>query len=169
VDANWLDEGRVQLFDPETAWSIGELHVQPFTVPHDAAEPAQFTLSDGVHRFGIMTDCGMATPHLIARLSGCDALVLESNHDADLLSRSDYPLTLKRRIAGDYGHLSNDAAHDILSALDRDSLRYLVAAHLSQNTNHPERVRQSWMQTLQRYSGSFCFADQATGLAWQTL
>ncbi len=169
VDVSWLQEGKVRIFNPETAWSIGDLHIQPFTVPHDAAEPAQFVVTDGRHRFGIMTDCGMATPHIVERLSGCDALVLESNHDADMLHRSDYPGSLKRRISGDYGHLSNDAAHAILSAIDRDSLRCLVAAHLSQNTNSPERVRESWLGTLQVYGGEFCFADQHSGLDWRTL
>lgn len=169
VDAGWLEAGRVRIFDPEVAWELGDLSIQPYTVPHDAAEPAQFVLHDGKHRFGIMTDCGMATPHIVKRLSGCDALVLESNHDAGMLSKSEYPGSLKRRIAGDYGHLSNDAAHDILSAIDRDSLRCLVAAHLSQNTNHPECVRKSWMQTLSSYKGDFRFADQHSGLDWQTL
>lgn len=169
VDADWIECGKVRLFNPEAAWTVDDLHIQPFTVPHDAAEPAQFVLSDGTHRFGIMTDCGMATAHLIQRLSGCDALVLESNHDVDMLSKSDYPGSLKRRIAGDYGHLSNDAAHEILAAIDRASLQYLVAAHLSQNTNHPDRVRASWLQTLHAFSGTFCFADQANGLAWQSM
>lgn len=169
VDPNWIENGRVRLFDPEVAWDFGDLHIQPFTVPHDAAEPSQFTLFDGKHRFGIMTDCGKATPHLIQRLSGCHALVLESNHDESLLRQSEYPVTLKRRIAGDYGHLSNDAAHDILASIDRDPLRCLVAAHLSQNTNNPDCVRRSWTQTLQTFAGDFCFANQQHGLDWQTL
>lgn len=169
VDASWLETGQVKIFDPETAWSVGDLQLQPFTVPHDAAEPAQFVVSDAKHRFGIMTDCGMATPHIISRLSGCNALVLESNHDVDMLSKSDYPGSLKRRIASDYGHLSNDAAHDILAAIDRDALRCLVAAHLSQSTNNPGRVQDSWMKTLSVYRGTFCMADQKNGLAWQSL
>ncbi|MCE2679625.1 MAG: MBL fold metallo-hydrolase [Burkholderiales bacterium] len=169
VDQKWLDEDKVRVFNPERAWTIGDLHIQPFTVPHDAAEPAQFTVTDGVHRFGIMTDCGRSTPHIIKHLSGCDALVLESNHDGEMLSRSEYPGSLKKRISGDYGHLSNDAAHEILAAVEKASLRYLVAAHLSKNTNHPDRVLNSWSQTLNGYSGEFRFADQANGLDWQTL
>jgi phosphoribosyl 1,2-cyclic phosphodiesterase len=148
VDVSWLDVGRAKLFCPEMAWSIGDLNIQPFTVPHDAAEPVQFTLDDGKVRLGIMTDCGRSTPHVVRRLSGCDALVLESNHDHSMLLESQYPGSLKRRISSDYGHLSNDAAHEILAAIDRDRLRYLVAAHLSLNTNHPDHVKKSWSQTL---------------------
>ncbi len=166
VDSAWVEAGRAKIFCPETPWNIGDLNIQPFTVPHDAAEPAQFTIEDAQMRLGIMTDCGRSTPHVVQRLSGCDALVLESNHDHSMLLESQYPGSLKRRISSDYGHLSNDAAHEILAAINRDRLRCLVAAHLSLNTNSTDCVKKSWSKTLNHYQGKFAFADQAMGTQW---
>ncbi|MFN7834251.1 MAG: MBL fold metallo-hydrolase [Burkholderiaceae bacterium] len=169
VDVDWLEQGRARLFDSHTPWSIGDLELQPFPVPHDAAEPAQFVLSDGKRRLGLMTDCGMPTPHIVHMLSNCDALVLESNHDPSLLNCSMYPPSLKKRISSDYGHLSNDAACEILLHIDRGRLHTLVAAHLSKSTNAPQLVKNSWTAALGGYEGSFLLADQAEGLYWQKI
>lgn len=169
VDEQWLGLGRVRLFDSHFHWAIGDLEFQPFPVPHDAEEPAQFVLSDGKKRLGLMTDCGKPTPHIIKMLSHCDGLVLESNHDSDLLQISAYPPSLKRRISGDYGHLSNDAACDILRNIERGNLCTLVAAHLSKTTNNPDLVKNSWSEAVGGFDGDFLLADQTNGLAWQNL
>jgi len=116
---------------------IGQLEVQPFPVPHDAREPVQYVFSDAVHRLGILTDIGEITPHVREILSGCDGLVLECNHDAAMLAASSYPLSVKRRIAGRYGHLENSAAAGLLSQIDCSRLQHLVAAHLSERNNSP--------------------------------
>ena len=84
-------------------------------MPHDAREPVQFVFSDGAATLGMLTDSGRVTPHMVAMLDGCDALVLECNHDADMLRQGRYPDHLKRRIAGPYGHLDNAAAADLLA------------------------------------------------------
>ena len=90
---------------------LGELQLQPFTVPHDAREPLQLTCTDGASTLGVLTDLGHATAYVLQRLAGCHALLLECNHDPDLLAASAYPPFLKRRVGGPWGHLSNaDAA-----------------------------------------------------------
>ncbi len=118
--------------------AIGDLQVSPYTVPHDAQEPLQACFSDGALRLGVLTDVGSITAHLIACLQRCDALLLETNHDRDMLARSRYPASLKARIGGRLGHLSNDSAAQILAACVHDRLRHVVAAHLSLESNRPE-------------------------------
>jgi phosphoribosyl 1,2-cyclic phosphodiesterase len=118
--------------------SIGSLQLQPFAVPHDAAEPLQLTLSDGQRRIGILTDIGEPTPAVVQALQGCDALLLETNHDPALLQAGAYPAWLKRRIAGDRGHLANHQSASVLDACRHAGLRHVVAAHLSRQNNRPE-------------------------------
>jgi hypothetical protein len=105
-------DGIAQIFgfDSHDVFRIGDLEIHPFPVPHDAREPVQFVVSDGQHRLGLLTDIGGSTPYVQASLTGCSALVLECNHDRDLLATSDYPPSLKNRIAGRFGHLHNEAA-----------------------------------------------------------
>jgi phosphoribosyl 1,2-cyclic phosphodiesterase len=110
----------------------------PSTVPHDAHEPLQPCFSDGAMRLGVLTDAGSITAHLLAQLKGCQALLLECNHDREMLAASRYPWSLKQRIGGRLGHLSNDAAAEILSACMHGGLKHVVAAHLSRENNRPE-------------------------------
>lgn len=127
-------------FSPHTAFRIGEIDVQPVPVPHDARESVQFVFAHEGAKLGLLTDLGCITPHVVAAYAGCDALCLEFNHDPALLQASAYPASLKRRIAGDYGHLSNAQSLAFLAQLDCSRLGRLVAAHLSEKTNHPELV-----------------------------
>jgi phosphoribosyl 1,2-cyclic phosphodiesterase len=149
--------------------TVGDLHVLPYTVPHDAREPLQYVFSDGVSRLGILTDVGGATPHITNVLSGCDALVLESNHDADMLATSKYPASLKARIGGMHGHLNNDAAAAILATLDRSKLRHLVAAHLSQQNNLPELAQAALAAVLGGTAADVIIATQTDGFDWLSL
>ena len=119
------------------AFDVGDLQVTPYTVPHDAREPLQYVASDGRSKLGVLTDVGQTTPHLVDALAGCDALLLEFNHDSDMLAQSAYPAWLKSRIAGPLGHLSNAHAAALLASLDRSKLKRLVAAHLSKKNNTP--------------------------------
>jgi len=123
------------------ALAIGELEIRPFTVPHDSREPLQYVASDGIRKLGVLTDIGQTTPHVRSALSGCDALLLEFNHDSVMLANSAYPPFLKSRIAGPLGHLSNEHSAQLLSSLDRSKLKRLVAAHLSKQNNSPELVQ----------------------------
>jgi phosphoribosyl 1,2-cyclic phosphodiesterase len=148
---------------------IGNLSVLPYTVPHDAREPLQYVFSDGASRLGVLTDVGVSTPHITSTLSGCDALVLESNHDLQMLATSRYPASLKARIGGMHGHLNNDAAAGILAALDRSKLRHLVAAHLSQQNNLPHLAQAALSAVLGASATEVVVATQAEGFDWLTL
>lgn len=121
--------------------SIQDLQLLPYTVPHDAREPVQYVVNDGQFRLGVLTDAGQSTPHLIQALSGCNALVLECNHDRYMLASSSYPYSLKQRIGGAFGHLSNETTAEILSAVDKSRLKTVVGAHLSKQNNTPELAR----------------------------
>lgn len=168
VGADEADVDLHVLWGDETA-AIRDLAVMPYTVPHDAREPLQFVFMDGCRRLGVLTDVGMATPHITAVLSGCDALVLESNHDTAMLAASRYPQSLKARIGGNHGHLSNDAAADILASLERSRLKHLVAAHLSQQNNLPELARHAFAGVLGTSGEDVIVATQDAGFDWLTL
>jgi phosphoribosyl 1,2-cyclic phosphodiesterase len=148
---------------------VGDLEVLPYTVPHDAREPLQYVFSDGTSRLGVLTDVGAATAHITNVLSGCDALVLESNHDAGMLATSRYPASLKARIGGMHGHLNNDAAAGILAALDRSKLRHLVAAHLSRENNLPELAQAALAAVLGGTAADVVVATQTDGFDWLSL
>ncbi len=124
--------------DPHLAFAIGDVEIVPFPVPHDAAEPVQFVFGDGVRRLGVLTDTGSSTAHIEQTLSGCNALVLECNHDFEMLMNGDYPHSLKQRVGGRFGHLNNQESAGILSRLDISRLQHLIAAHLSRRNNTPE-------------------------------
>lgn len=128
--------------------ACGELEIRPFTVPHDAREPLQLTCSDGARRLAVLTDLGHATSHVLEHLAGCDALLLESNHDAGLLEAGRYPPFLKRRVGGAWGHLSNEAAGGIARKVHHPGLKHVVAAHLSEQNNRPELARQALAEGL---------------------
>lgn len=148
------------------AIAIGALELRPYTVPHDAREPLQLRCSDGAAHLGVLTDVGASTPHLIAHLQACDALLLECNHDRELLAHSRYPASLKARIAGPYGHLANDTAAQILADCRHGALRHLVAAHLSEQNNRPELVRAQLAAVLGGGADDVVVADAAHGFGW---
>ena len=139
--AQWLPPDfpavLVRYVDSHTTFSIDGLSVEPFPVPHDAREPVQYVFSDGAARLGVVTDLGSVTQHVVEKLSGCQALVIECNHDLDMLMEGPYPVSLKHRVSGRFGHLSNLDAQRLVSALERSRLRHLIAAHLSQQNNRP--------------------------------
>ncbi|SAK62861.1 beta-lactamase domain-containing protein [Caballeronia hypogeia] len=165
------DEANVEL---NVLWgdesvTIGDLSVLPYTVPHDAREPLQYVFSDGACRLGVLTDVGASTPHITSVLSGCDALVLESNHDVEMLAASRYPPSLKARIGGTHGHLNNEAAAAILASLDRSKLRHLVAAHLSQQNNLPHLAQAALAAVLGASAIDVVVATQTEGFDWLAL
>jgi phosphoribosyl 1,2-cyclic phosphodiesterase len=149
--------------------AIGPLAVMPFAVPHDASEPVQYLFTDGDRRAGLLTDTGASTDIIVAALSNLHALVLECNHDAQMLAAGAYPPFLKQRIAGPYGHLSNGQAADILRSIDRRALTWIAAAHLSKKNNRPEFARRALAQVLDCRDDDIEVADQDVGLAWRTV
>ncbi|MSQ60566.1 MAG: MBL fold metallo-hydrolase [Betaproteobacteria bacterium] len=151
-------------------FSIGGLHITPFPVPHDAREPAQFVFTDGKRRLGLLTDAGSVTPHMVSTLTGCDALLLECNHDAGLLQRGRYPAALKQRISGRWGHLDNVAAMQILREVDpAGTLRTVVAMHLSEENNHPDLVTTAIEAAARNFKGQVCVAYQDAGTPWLSI
>lgn len=159
----------VRILDSHESFAVGELQVQPFPVPHDAREPVQFVFSDGRHRLGVLTDTGSITAHITLMLDGCDALVLECNHDPELLRNSRYPPFLKQRIGGQFGHLDNSAAASLLSRIDCSRLQHLVAAHLSQQNNTPQLALNALTQALGCHPDWLDCATQQDGFAWRSL
>ena len=156
-------------FDSHDRFAIEALQIEPIPVPHDAREPVQYVIGDGARRLGVLTDLGMSTAHVEACLTGCDALVLECNHDLEMLENGDYPYPLKQRIAGRLGHLHNDAAAQILARIDTSRLVHIVAAHLSQQNNTPELARSALAAPLGCQSEWIGIADQALGFAWREM
>jgi phosphoribosyl 1,2-cyclic phosphodiesterase len=174
----WLSYGTYQAVQRDVAavtvhicrdsekLAIGDIELLPYTVPHDAREPVQYVATDGASRLGILTDAGHATTHLINVLGGCNALVLECNHDRDMLANSTYPPSLRRRIGGAYGHLSNDATSQILGALDRSQLKTVVGAHLSKQNNTVELARSALESALGTSATEIMIACQDDGFDW---
>lgn len=146
--------------------ALGDLELQPYTVPHDAAEPLQLCFSDGASRLGVLTDAGSATEHLLSHLQHCDALLLECNHDTDLLGSSRYPESLKARISGRLGHLSNDTAARILAACLHDGLKHVVAAHLSEQNNRPHLALDALARAIDSRCIELQVADPVSGCHW---
>jgi phosphoribosyl 1,2-cyclic phosphodiesterase len=169
IGERFAEVERVYGFDSHDSFAVGDLAIHPFPVPHDAREPVQFVVGDGAHRVGVLTDIGSTTRFVQASLTGCDALVLECNHDAEMLAYSDYPYSLKQRIAGRYGHLCNEGAAALLGALDNSRLQHIVAAHLSQQNNTPERARAALAGALNCSPEWIGVADQVNGFDWRGL
>ena len=163
--------GEVETHNIEgrSAFEIGAIQVQPYTVPHDAREPVQFVLSDGAFRLGVLTDIGATTAHVEATLSGCDALVLETNHDADMIWGGEYPKWLKERITGPFGHLSNKQAETLLAALDRSKLKHVFAAPLSAHNNTPALAREALARAMGCAADWIGLSTQEEGFAWREL
>ncbi|HEX6005286.1 MAG TPA: MBL fold metallo-hydrolase [Burkholderiales bacterium] len=160
---------QATIIDSHTAFAIGDIEVRPFPVPHDAREPAQFVFGDGAATLGVLTDAGSPTAHISAMLSGLNALVLECNHDADMLASGAYPPALKRRIASRFGHLANDAAAQLLAGLDCSRLQHLIAAHLSQQNNTPELARAAMADAVGCTPEWIGVATQDEGFAWRAI
>jgi phosphoribosyl 1,2-cyclic phosphodiesterase len=157
------------LFCCHTPFTIGELTIMPFPVPHDAREACQFTFRSNGKKLGILTDTGMITPHIEENLSGCDALILETNHDCQMLRDGPYPPSLQARVGGDLGHLSNQQSAALLERIDTSHLQHLVLAHLSEQNNRPEHAI-SALSGASNYPGEqISVADQEHGLSWREI
>jgi phosphoribosyl 1,2-cyclic phosphodiesterase len=159
-------DGLLNVARDSVAIDLGDLQLLPFTVPHDAREPLQLTCTDGDVRLGVLTDLGHASPHVLRHVAGCHALLLECNHDPEMLSASRYPPFLKRRVAGLYGHLANHAAAEIAEAVAGTGLRKIVAAHLSQQNNRPELALAALGRSAACTSLEMLVAHPVEGTAW---
>ncbi len=159
-------DGLLRLARDGQPIDLGNLEALPFAVPHDAREPLHLRCSDGATHIGLMTDLGHVSSHVLQHLQGCHALLLETNHDTDMLHGGHYPAFLKRRIAGPYGHLPNDASADLLRAVRHPGLRHVVAAHLSARNNQPHLAQAALAGAWDRRADDIIVADQRTGTDW---
>ena len=160
---------RLHHFCCHEPFAIDDICIEPFPVPHDAREPCQFVFGNGQHRLGMLTDCGAITAYIREKLSGCDALLLECNHDSDMLRNGPYPSFLKQRVAGCFGHLSNGQAAGLLRAVDVSALRHIVAMHLSGQNNTIPLVRAALGDALGCERHWVAVAQQDAVLEWRTI
>lgn len=145
---------------------LGSFQARPFTVPHDAREPLQLRCSDGAAHLAVLTDLGHASAHVLEQLQGCHALMIEANHDPDMLQASRYPPFLKRRVSGLYGHLANGATAEILRTVQHAGLRQVVAAHLSAQNNVPGLAQQTLAAALGWAVEDILVASPTQGTDW---
>ena len=151
---------------PLETFIFENIKIYPLPVPHDAREPVQFKFEINKKKLAIITDLGFGNNYLIESLQDVDALILESNHDLDLLSKSKYPISLKKRIMSDLGHLSNDQSLAILKKINLKNLKWLGAAHLSNENNSPKLVQQAWKSV---FTKEINFIDPDIGIQWASL
>lgn len=164
-----MDHADVRMIDSHTLFEVGDMAVQPFPVPHDAREPVQFVFGDGAKCLGILTDVGCSTPHIEAMLTRMDALVLECNHDRTMLAQGAYPVGLKQRVGGRFGHLENSQSAELLGKLKHDKLQCVMAAHISRKNNTPALARRALAQVLNCADDEVRVACQFAGFDWITI
>jgi phosphoribosyl 1,2-cyclic phosphodiesterase len=133
---------------PGVSFTVGDAEITPFAVPHDANEPTAFRISVQGLRITQLTDVGHLPDPVAENLMGADCLILESNHDLEMLRVGPYPWVLKQRLLGRYGHLSNAAVAQFIRERYDGRASHLVLAHLSERNNHPEIARQEAMRAL---------------------
>ena len=158
--------GKLSGFSPFScghAFTIGSLAIHPFSISHDAEDPAGFTISCNGGKVGVATDLGIATGVVKTHLQACDILILEANHDPQMLIDGPYPWPLKQRIRGRSGHLSNDDTALLLEVLQHDRLAHVILAHLSQENNTPDKARQAVRTVLNGARARLHVASQAAG------
>jgi phosphoribosyl 1,2-cyclic phosphodiesterase len=145
-------------------FSVGAVAVVPVIVPHDAREPTQFVFEHRGVRVGVISDLGQITPFVAEQYQGCDGLMMESNHDRQMLLRGRYPERVKRRIAGNLGHLSNEQAAGFLDAVGHPGMR-VVIGHVSEENNHPDLLQQTFARFRNEVQ-HLAFANQDEGMDW---
>jgi phosphoribosyl 1,2-cyclic phosphodiesterase len=158
----------LELIKSYQPFKIKSIEVTPVAVPHDAAEPAQYIFATDSLRLGILTDLGSITPHVEMHYHLCDGLVLEANHDPLMLASGQYPSTLKQRVGGPWGHLSNRQAAAFLTHIDCSKLQKLVVAHISQQNNTSSLAREAFDEIPVSLK-EVIYACQDEGFDWISL
>lgn len=145
---------------------INSLGVEPVPVPHDAREPCQYIVSSGKRKVGVLTDLGHITPFVEQQYERCDALLLECNHDVNMLMNGPYPWSLKQRVGGSHGHLNNEQAAGLLQKIELGRLQHLIICHISEQNNLPELATGALQETIDGWPGELHIANQAEGFDW---
>ena len=157
---------ELQFINPHQNFELGDIGIQPYPVPHDACEPCQFVLSSKGKRLGVLSDTGHITKHICAQLDGCDALLLECNHDPEMLANGPYAQHLKQRVGGPLGHLSNGQAAELLGRIGLDAIQHIAITHISETNNTPELAHAAIAAVVKNDLDRITLADQDHGLAW---
>jgi phosphoribosyl 1,2-cyclic phosphodiesterase len=139
---------RLTLFEPGSSFTINDLVIQPFEVTHDAANPVNFIIGNSAGTIGIATDLGYASRVVKENLKGCQVMILETNHDPEMLEYGPYPWPIKQRIRSKYGHLSNEEGARLLAEVFHDGLKHVCLAHLSETNNNPHTALHTVRQIL---------------------
>ncbi len=160
---------HVRLIDTHRPFVIGSVEVTPVIVPHDARETCQFVFAAGGRRLGLLTDLGHITPYIVSAYHDLDALILEANHDPDMLAEGPYPPSLKRRVGGDFGHLSNQQSADLLRRIDITRLQQVVIAHISDQNNDPARAEAVLAEAMPGHEYKLQISTQEAGHGWCTV
>ena len=146
---------KFERFESGHSFQVGDIAVRPFTIPHDAIDPVGFTFRAEGIKVGIATDLGYLPVSVRDHLRGCDVLVMESNHDVEMLRVGPYPWSVKQRVMSRVGHLSNEALADFFVNDYDNSATFVVLAHLSEQNNHPEIARREAEKALATRGGLF--------------
>jgi len=157
---------EINKFTPLDIIDLKDIKIHTIPVPHDAREPTQFKFEAEDKSLAIITDLGFGSNLLIKHIKEINALILESNHDTEMLSKSKYPKTLKDRILGNYGHLSNIQSLEILKKINLKNLQWLGAAHLSKENNTDELVRNLWKKV---FKDEINIIDPDFGMKWVSI
>lgn len=153
------------IIDTHRTFAIEDIVVTPVVVPHDAREPCQFIFCYQNKTLGVLTDLGMITPFIIEQYQQCDSLMLECNHDVRMLAMGPYPLSLKQRVGGQWGHLNNHQAAGLLAEIETGALQQLVISHISQQNNTQQLAHEAIADVYQG-EGQLLFAEQDQGFDW---
>jgi len=156
---------KIEFFSPGRSFQVGDISVMPFTIPHDAADPVGFTFQAEGIKAGFATDLGYMPPSVRDRLRDCDVLVIESNHDVEMLRGGPYPWSVKQRVASRVGHLSNESLAEFFATDYDGNASYIVLAHISEQNNHPEVARREAEKAL---SGRRCLLFNRVMVAAQS-
>jgi len=147
-------------FECGNTFNVDGFSIHPFSISHDAEDPAGFIVSANGTRVGIATDLGIATGMVKTHLKTCSMLIIEANHDIEMLENGPYPWPLKQRIKSRAGHLSNESARALVAEIRHDGLEHLVLAHLSETNNTPEKALSVVSKALNGHKTSICVATQ---------
>ena len=152
------------IFDADRAFEVDGVKITPVRTPHDAREPTQFIFEDDIEKVGVLTDIGKPTSHVLQEFESCTHLLLEANHDERMLANGSYPQQLKRRISGDFGHLSNAQALHVLERIYTSDMQVRLG-HISEQNNSVEVLTETFRKVA-RQVASLEFANQKQGFNW---
>ena len=133
-----IDTDLFHVIEAGVEFAVGDLTIMPMSISHDAADPVAYLLTDGTRRIGVVTDLGVYNEEIIRQMQGLDAVLVEANHDINMLQVGSYPYPLKQRILGEKGHLSNEASGQLLGRILHDNMKHILLGHLSKENNYAQ-------------------------------